>query len=134
LSNEDAIYGTQVNVNCCLNLTLDIFPMKEIYYTYILKCKDGTKYYGHTADLTKRLKEHREGKVRSTRNKSPELVYYEEFDSCSDAFRREIQFKNGRTRKETIEKLIGSFSLEKCQGFNSHSDLCSLSFHKSRAH
>ena len=68
------------------------------------------------------------------RIKYPELVYYEEFDLRSGAFKREMQFKNGKTRKSTIEQLINDFPKSKCQGFNSHSDLCSLSLHKSPAH
>ena len=105
------------------------------YYCYILECKDKSKYYGHTNNLVKRLKAHNGGYVKSTNNRRPtKLVYFEEFSSRSEAFRREQQFKYGKTRKTTIEKLIGGFSVEKCQGFNSHSDLCSLTFHKSRAH
>jgi len=91
--------------------------MEPIYY--ILKCNDRTKYYGHTNNLTKRFKEHRRGFVHSTRDKQPELVYCEEFTTRSEAFMREKQFKNGKTRRKTIEKLIASFPRAKCQGFNS---------------
>ena len=94
--------------------------MDLIYYAYILKCNDGTKYYGHTTNLIKRLMEHAKGRVYSTKNKQPELVYYEELNSRSEAFRREAQFKNGKTRKKTIEELIDSFPKAKCQGFNSY--------------
>ena len=95
--------------------------MNSIYYFYILRCNGGTKYYGHTNNLTRRLVEHSKGRVCSTKNKQPvKLVYYEEFNSRSEAFEREMQFKNGKTRKETIEKLINSFPKAKCQGFNSH--------------
>ena len=64
--------------------------------------------------------EHAKGRVYSTKNKQPELVYYEELNSRSEAFRREAQFKNGKTRKKTIEELIDSFPKAKCQGFNSY--------------
>ena len=95
-----------------------------MYYFYILKCEDSTKYYGHTGDLVQRLSRHSKGGVKSTRNKLPlELVYYEELNSRSEAYRRELQFKNGKTRKETIEKLIESFPKAKCQGFNSRNNL-----------
>ncbi len=86
----------------------------------MLKCNDGSRYYGHTSNLPKRLIEHNKGRVFSTKDKQPKLVYYEEFNSRSEAFMREMQFKNGKTRKETIEKLIASFPKAKCQGFNSH--------------
>ncbi|MDD5006042.1 MAG: GIY-YIG nuclease family protein [Candidatus Omnitrophica bacterium] len=94
--------------------------MNQIYYVYILQCNDNTKYYGHTNNLIERVKDHTRGNVYYTRNKQPELVYYEEFNSRSQAFRREMQFKNGKTRKETIKRLIESFPEAKCQGFNSH--------------
>jgi predicted GIY-YIG superfamily endonuclease len=102
--------------------------MGKTYFAYILRCNDGTKYYGHTNNLRERIKDHMKGNVRPTKNKQPELVYYEEFDSCSKAFRREMQFKNGKTRKRTIEKLIGSFPLAKCQGFNSPKQLTLSAF------
>ncbi len=101
-------------------MTLDILPMNLTYYFYILRCSDDTKYYGHTNNLTERLNDHIKGRVFFTKDKKPELVYYKEFDSRSEAFRTERQFKNGKTRKETIEKLINSFPKTKCQGFNSH--------------
>ena len=99
-------------------MTLDIlhFAMEQTYYAYILQCNDNTKYYGHTNNLIERIKDHTRGRVCSTRNKQPELVYYEEFDTRSEAFRREMQFKNGKTRRKTIEKLIKSFPKPKCQG------------------
>ena len=102
--------------NLLCELTLDILYMVQVYYTYILKCNDGTKYYGHTNNLSERLKEHKKGRIYSTKNKQPELAYYEEFDSRSDAFRREMQFKNGKTRKSTIEKLIVNFHKQNVKG------------------
>ncbi|MBU0710193.1 MAG: GIY-YIG nuclease family protein [Candidatus Omnitrophica bacterium] len=90
-----------------------------MYYAYILKCDNGKKYYGHTNNLSKRIKDHRNGRVYATRNKRPQVVYYEEFVSCQEAFKREMQFKNGRMRKSTIEQLINNFAKSKCQGFNS---------------
>lgn len=120
--------------------------MNSKYYFYILKCNDSTKYFGHTNNLSERLIKHSKGYVQTTKDKRPvELVYYEEFNSCSEAFRRELQFKNGKTRKETVERLIDSFSKVKCQGFISQTpltqkmsggyDLCrSYELHKSSAH
>jgi len=95
--------------------------MDESYYFYILERSDNTKYYGYTNNLKRRLQDHSNGKVVSTRNKRPvQLVYFEELNTRSEAFRREQQFKNGKTRKEKIQDLISSFPREKCQGFNSH--------------
>ena len=111
-----------MNVSLRLNLTLDILRMATKYCFYILSCQDGDKYYGHTDNLARRLDSHLKGRVKSTRGRRPlRLSYFEEFDSRSAAFKREMQFKNGKTRKETIEKLIELFPAAKCQGFNSHS-------------
>ena len=105
--------------------------MSSNYYFYILRCSDDTKYYGHTNNLKNRLSQHQKGYVTSTEKKRPiELVYYEETKSRSEAFKREMQLKNGRTRKETIEYLINSFDKAKCQGFNSHLSLTSLVLRK----
>ena len=61
------------------------------------------------------------GKVQATKYRQPvELIYYKECNSRPEAFRLEMKFKNGKTRKSTIDKLINSFSKTKCQGFNSH--------------
>lgn len=87
--------------------------MKKTYYTYILQCKNNTKYYGHTNNLERRIKDHKKGRVSYTKNKNPELVYYQGFDTRSQAMKREKQLKNGRTRKETIEKIIKTFTQDK---------------------
>jgi len=94
------------------NLTLDIFSYERMEYNfYILECNDGSNYYGHTNDLKRRLSEHAKGRVYTTRKKRPiKLIYCEVLNSRTDAFRREMQFKNGRTRKKTIDKLIKGFS------------------------
>ena len=110
-----------MNVSLMVELTLDIFHETMSYYFYILKCKDECRYYGHTNDLARRILEHSKGKVKSTKKRRPvKLVYFEEMKSRKEAFKREAQFKNGKTRKETINKLIDEFPKEKCQGFNSH--------------
>jgi putative endonuclease len=84
-----------------------------MYYFYILLCADNKRYYGYTSDLKKRLKDHRTGKNVSTKRRRPlKVVYYETFDSKDSAVAREKQFKGGRTRKTTIEKLINEFPPE----------------------
>jgi len=75
-------------------------------YTYILECSDGTFYVGWTNNLKKRIKTHNQGKgAKYTRGRTPvNLVYWEEYDSRSDAQKREITIKN-YSRKEK-ERLI----------------------------
>ena len=67
-----------------------------MYYAYVLKSEAaGRHYYGHTAELEKRLKAHNQGKVRSTKAYRPwKLIYHEAFESKSEAIRREMFFKS----------------------------------------
>ena len=66
-----------------------------MYITYILRSlKDGTFYKGSTKNLPKRLSDHNSGKVRSTKSHRPWVIhYYEEYDSKTDALKREKFFK-----------------------------------------
>ena len=65
------------------------------YYVYILRCKDGSYYTGHTKDVKKRFEIHKKGKgARYTRMHEPEkLVYVEQFNSRIEAMRRERKIK-----------------------------------------
>lgn len=67
-----------------------------MFYVYIIKSKKDQKcYIGSTIDLRKRIKEHNDGKVFSTKSRKPfTLVYYEAFRSEKDARSREQGLKN----------------------------------------
>ena len=80
--------------------------MKEINYTYILQCSDGTYYTGWTNDLDKRVASHNDGTGgKYTRARRPvELVYYETFETKQEAMSREWQIKH--MSREDKEKLI----------------------------
>ena len=67
-----------------------------MYTTYILKSiKFGNNYYGHTKDMSNRLKRHNQGKVRSTKAYKPwKVIYTEEFETKSEAYQREMFFKS----------------------------------------
>ena len=75
-----------------------------MYYVYILQSqKDKRKYTGHTEDLGRRLMEHNngEGPGRSTKHWKPwKLLYCEEFQTRSEAMRREKYLKSGAGREE----------------------------------
>ena len=66
-----------------------------MYYAYILKSvKDNGYYYGSTSDLPKRIKEHNDGRVKSTKSRGPwQLRYFEEFPDRGGARKREMYFK-----------------------------------------
>ncbi len=65
------------------------------HLVYIIKSLKDNKYYiGETADLDRRLFEHNEGWVKSTRNRRPFiLVHFEKLDSRTEALKREKQIK-----------------------------------------
>ena len=67
-----------------------------MYYTYILISElHGKHYYGHTANIEKRIAEHNKGKVRSTKSGCPwKLHYFETYETKSEAAKREYYFKS----------------------------------------
>ena len=68
-----------------------------MYYVYVLKSeKDGSLYIGETSNWEKRVKEHNQGKNKSTRPFRPyKLIYYEAFLDKKDAKAREKYLKSG---------------------------------------
>lgn len=78
--------------------------MEQIWYLYILRCKDNTLYTGITTDVEKRLEAHRSGKgAKYTRGRGPlRLVYQETCGSHSEALKREVEVKK-LTRAEKLE-------------------------------
>jgi putative endonuclease len=66
-----------------------------MHYVYVLlSLKDSRFYTGYTEDLRKRLEEHQQGRVNSTRDRRPlELAYYEGCLGKGDALRREKYLK-----------------------------------------
>ena len=68
-----------------------------MYYIYLLKIngiKNKNFYIGYTSDLKNRIKEHQIGKVKTTRNKNPQLLYYEAYSSKYLALKREKGIKS----------------------------------------
>jgi len=65
------------------------------YYVYLLSSNNTPKIYiGATGNLEKRLKEHNERKVFSTKRMLPvELIYYEAYKSKECAYEREKRLK-----------------------------------------
>jgi putative endonuclease len=76
-----------------------------MFYTYFVKCRDGTLYCGYTNDLKKRVEAHNSGKgAKYTIKRRPVyLVYSEEFVSKSEAMKREYALKQlCRREKEDL--------------------------------
>ena len=76
-----------------------------MYYVYFLKSTvNADLYIGSCEDMKKRLKRHNDGLVRSTKANRPwRLMGNEEYDSRSEAVRRERFLKTGQ-QKEILKK------------------------------
>ena len=81
----------------------------KTYYTYILRCADGSLYTGYAADPEQRLSTHNKGEgARYTRSRLPvTLVYQETHQSRSQAMVREAEIKKWSRNKK--QELISSF-------------------------
>ncbi|MBI3331932.1 GIY-YIG nuclease family protein [Candidatus Peregrinibacteria bacterium] len=78
-----------------------------MYYTYVLQSlRDEKLYIGFTRDLRKRLVEHQEGKVESTKTRRPfRILFYEAFHLEEDALGRERYFKTTKG-KVALKKML----------------------------
>ena len=79
-----------------------------MFLTYILKSKKDNKLYiGSTGNLERRLFEHTQGLVKSTKNRRPlELIYKEIFNTKEEAQNRERYFKGGGKARKILLGLI----------------------------
>lgn len=78
---------------------------RNMNYTYIVKCSDGTLYCGWTNDLEKRIAAHNAGTgAKYTKTRRPvELVYHETFETKEEAMSREWHLKQlTRQQKEEL--------------------------------
>lgn len=73
----------------------------------MVKCGDGTIYSGFTVNIEKRIKIHNSGKgAKYTRARLPvRLVYFEEFETKSEALKREREFKK-LTHKQKEQMIL----------------------------
>lgn len=81
-----------------------------MYYTYLAECADKTLYCGYTDDVKNREMVHNSGKgAKYTRSRLPvKIVYYEEFETKSEALKREHAIKKlTRGQKEKLIKNEG---------------------------
>ena len=74
-----------------------------MHYVYIVKCSDGTYYTGYTNDLKRRIKQHNAGEgAKYTKGRRPvELVHSEQFETKSEAMKREYEIKQFKRRRKT---------------------------------
>jgi putative endonuclease len=78
-----------------------------MFFAYVLQSQVTLKfYYGSTQNLEERLKTHNDGLVNYTSKYTPwVLVYFEEFETRSEAIKREKYFKTGAGRDFVKRKL-----------------------------
>ncbi|HSD18962.1 MAG TPA: GIY-YIG nuclease family protein [Anaeromyxobacter sp.] len=72
------------------------------FFVYMLRCRDGSYYVGHTDELEKRVAEHDAGTFPGyTCERRPvELVWFAEMVTREDALERELQLKRWTRRKK----------------------------------
>ncbi len=78
-----------------------------MFYVYILRTSSNTLYIGQTNNLEKRIKEHQAKTIKSSKYvrsfPSFELVYSEQFDTRSEALKREYTLKQlTKAQKEAL--------------------------------
>lgn len=74
---------------------------------YILKSQKNTRFYiGSTNNLKRRLEEHQNGRVKSTKHLLPiKLVFFKPYKTVIEA--RKIEYKIKRLkRKDYLEKIV----------------------------
>ncbi len=79
------------------------------FYVYLLKSKRNSSIYiGCTSNLHKRLEEHKEGKVFSTKKLLPmNPIYFESYKSKKAAFEREKRLKHYGSALRHLKLRIG---------------------------
>ncbi len=72
-----------------------------MFFVYVLLSqKDFKRYIGFTKNLERRVFEHNQGLVKSTRNRRPlKLIYFEEYSDKQKAMQREKFFKSKKGRE-----------------------------------
>ena len=82
-----------------------------MYNNYVLYSKkDNNFYVGYTNDLKKRIQDHKDGKVESTKYRLPiVLIYYESCLNRYDAIKRERYLKSGMGKKYIRNRLKNYF-------------------------
>ena len=80
-----------------------------MYYVYVIRSLvDGKLYKGFTSDLRQRIRSHNKGEVKSTRNRGPfELVYNEKYECKVEALKRE-KFLKSLQRGKILKDILNN--------------------------
>ena len=85
-----------------------------VSYIYVVECTDKSFYTGYTTDIVRRIKLHNAKKgAKYTRARGPvTLVYFEEYETKSEATKAESSFKK-LTRMQKEQYIFENISKEK---------------------
>ena len=85
-----------------------------VSYIYVVECADKSFYTGYTIDIVRRIKLHNAKKgAKYTRARGPvTLVYFEEYETKSEATKAESSFKK-LTRIQKEQYIFENISKEK---------------------
>ena len=91
------LHGNSLKKEKCPDLPA---PRPDLFWVYVLKCKDDSFYIGQTDDIKRRIDDHKKGKVSWTKSRLPiEIILLEEYGSRKEAVNREKDLKTGFGRK-----------------------------------
>ena len=82
------------------------------FWTYILRCSDGSYYVGHTDDIDYRMAQHEQGAIGGYTAKRRPVIYLwsEQFPTRDEAFAAERKLKGwSRAKKEAL--MAGDWTL-----------------------
>ena len=78
------------------------------FFVYLLKSDEGYHYIGQTPDLNRRLIEHNSHLAHSTKHgHNWQIIYTEEYNTRSEAMKREKWLKSGIGREWVINNIPG---------------------------
>ncbi|MDQ5970566.1 MAG: putative endonuclease, partial [Patescibacteria group bacterium] len=103
----------EVKIPKSLILRKAMIPVRNSHWlVYILQSKkDGFLYTGCTQDLKKRINQHQNKEVFSTKNRLPiKVIYYEYCLDKKDAYNREKYLKSGMGHRYVKNRLKNYFT------------------------
>lgn len=73
-----------------------------MWFVYILLCEDGSLYTGYSNHVEQRFSDHKNGKGGhyTSSHKPVKLIYQEQFNTQSEALKREKQIKSWNRKKK----------------------------------
>ncbi len=80
-----------------------------MFHLYILQSERNQKFYvGSTGNLEDRIVRHNSGRSKATQSGIPwKLIYTENFETRSQAYRREMELKSWKSH-ERLAQLVGA--------------------------